>query len=83
MLGRASIRAAIRYLWVMRTKQSKLTKKGVLRTLREMPDTFHTEELIERLILLSKVEAGMADAKAGRTLSIEEMREHIQAKWAK
>ncbi|MBX2980901.1 MAG: hypothetical protein KF905_16560 [Flavobacteriales bacterium] len=67
----------------MRTKQSKLTKKGVLRTLREIPDTFHTEELIERLILLSKVEAGMADAKAGRTLRIEEMREHIQAKWAK
>lgn len=67
----------------MRSKQSKLTKKGGLRNLREMPDTFHTEELIERLILLSKVEAGMADAKAGRTLSIEEMREHIQAKWAK
>jgi hypothetical protein len=62
----------------MRTKQSKLTKKGVLRTLREMPDTFHTEELIERLILLSKLGAGMADAKAGRTLSIEEMREHIR-----
>jgi predicted transcriptional regulator len=48
-----------------------------------MPDTFHTEELIERIILLSKVKAGMADAKAGRTLSMEEMREQIQAKWAK
>lgn len=56
---------------------------GGLHTLREMPDTFHTEELIERIILLSKVKAGMADAKAGRTLSMEEMRERIQAKWAK
>jgi len=66
------------YLWIMRTKQNRLTKKGVLRTLKEMPETFNTEELIERLILLSKVEAGMADARAGRTLSIEEMRAHIR-----
>lgn len=71
------------YLWDMRTKESRLTKKGVLRTLKEMPETFNTEELIERLILLSKVEAGMGDANAGRTLSIEEMREHIRARWSK
>jgi len=67
----------------MRTKESLLTKKGVLRTLREMPDTFRTEDLIERLILLSKIEAGLADAKAGRTLTIDEMGGHIRAKWAK
>ncbi len=67
----------------MRTKESRLTKKGVLRTLKDMPETFNTEELIERLILLGKVEAGMADAKAGRTLSMEEMREHIRARWSK
>ena len=67
----------------MRTKESRLTKKGVLRTLKDMPESFNTEELIERLILLGKVEAGMADAKAGRTLSMEEMREHIRARWSK
>lgn len=67
----------------MSIKESRLTKKGVLHTLREMPDSFRTEDLIERLILLSRIEAGMADAKAGRTLTIEQMREHIRARWSK
>jgi hypothetical protein len=62
----------------MNSKASRLTKKGVLRTLKEMPETFGTEELIERIILLSKVEAGIADAKAGRVLSLDEMRAHIR-----
>lgn len=67
----------------MRTKESRLTKKGVLRTLKDMPETFQTEELIERLILLSKVEAGKADALAGRTMTMDKMREHIRARWSK
>ncbi|MFZ1693471.1 MAG: hypothetical protein WAT74_09760 [Flavobacteriales bacterium] len=67
----------------MQHRGGQLTKKSVQRTLREMPDSFRTEDLIERLILLSKIEAGLADAKTGRTLTIDEMREHIRAKWSK
>jgi hypothetical protein len=67
----------------MRTKECRLTKKGVLRTVKDMPDTFQTEELIERLILLSKVEAGKEDALAVRTLTMDQMREHIRARWSK
>lgn len=55
----------------------------MLRALKEMPETFGTEELIERIILLSKLEAGMVDAKAGRVLSLDEMRAHVRDRWLK
>lgn len=64
-------------------EQPSLTKKSVLRTLKEMPERFAAEDLIERIVLLQKVEEGMADAKAGRVFTLDEMRAHIQAKWSK
>ena len=48
-----------------------------------MPDHFDADELIERIVLLQKIEEGVADAEAGRTFSLEEMRAHIEAKWRK
>lgn len=48
-----------------------------------MPENFVAEDLIERIILLNKIERGIADAKAGRTLTLDEMREHIRERWAK
>lgn len=67
----------------MPSKESRLSKKAVLRTLRDMPENFVAEDLIERIILLNKIERGIADAKAGRTLTLDEMREHIRERWAK
>ncbi|MFT3884095.1 MAG: hypothetical protein QM724_01310 [Flavobacteriales bacterium] len=48
-----------------------------------MPERFDADELIERIVLLQKVEEGLADAKAGRVLSMAEMRAHIERKWLK
>lgn len=67
----------------MATKQRTLSKEAVLLTLKEMPDRFDADELIERIVLLQKVEEGLADAKAGRVLSMAEMRAHIERKWPK
>lgn len=67
----------------MATKQRTLSKKAVLRTLKEMPEQFDADELIERIVLLQKVEEGLADAKAGRVLTMAEMRAHIERKWSK
>ncbi len=68
---------------IERGEHPSLTKKAVLRTLKEMPERFAAEDLIERIVLLQKVEEGMADAKAGRVFTLDEMRAHIQAKWSK
>ena len=62
----------------MATKQRTLSKKAVLRTLKEMPERFDADELIERIVLLQKVEEGLADAKVGRVLSMAEVRAHIE-----
>lgn len=67
----------------MATKQRTLSKKAVLRTLKEMPERFDADELIERIVLLQKVEEGLADTKVGRVLSMAEMRAHIERKWSK
>lgn len=67
----------------MARKQRTLTKRSVLKTLKELPERFDVDELIERIVLLQKVEEGIADAKAGRVHTIAEMRSHIERKWPK
>ncbi|MBK7383385.1 MAG: hypothetical protein IPI81_08615 [Flavobacteriales bacterium] len=67
----------------MASKQGILTKKAVLRSLKELPERFDADELIERIVLLQKVEEGLADAKAGRVFTLDQMRAHIQRKWSR
>lgn len=67
----------------MATKHRTVTKSSVLKTLKELPDRFDVDDLIERLVLLQKVEEGVADAKAGKVLTLAEMRSHIERKWSK
>jgi len=59
-----------------------LDKKTVLRSLKSLPDRFNADDAIERIIILEKIAAGMADIKAGRTLSLEEANKRM-AKWLK
>jgi len=59
-----------------------LDKKTVLRSLKSLPDRFNADDAIERIITLEKIAAGMADIKAGRTLSLEEANKRM-AKWLK
>jgi predicted transcriptional regulator len=47
-----------------------------------MPDEFSLEEIIERLIILEKIEKGLAQAKAGQVLSSEEVKKRLE-KWLK
>lgn len=42
----------------------------VLRSINLMPDQFSFDELVDRLILLEKIAAGMADLEAGRTITL-------------
>lgn len=67
----------------MATKERTLTKRAVLKTLKELPDRFDADELIERILVLQKIEEGIEDAKAGRTYTLAEMRAHVERKWPK
>jgi hypothetical protein len=53
-----------------------IPKEEVLELVRQLPDDVDIEELIYRLYLREKLVAAEADIAAGRTLSVEEVREH-------
>ena len=58
-----------------------LTKDKIIETIKAMPeDQFEDiDVLLERLVLLEKVQQGEEDIKAGRVYSNEQMKEIIQS----
>ena len=57
-----------------------LTKEAVTNQIKELPDTFTLDELIERLIIVEKVSLGLKDIEDGRTLSEDELDKRME-KW--
>jgi predicted transcriptional regulator len=66
----------------MAKRSELLDKKKVLASIRNMPDKFSVDDVVERMMLLSAIEEGMADVKAGRTMTLDEAKKHF-AKWLK
>lgn len=50
-----------------------LLQKGV----EQLPENASVEDAIERLVFLAKIERGLADANAGRTVSHEEVKRRL------
>jgi predicted transcriptional regulator len=57
-----------------------MTKQEILKALEHLPDDASIEDAIDHLVYLYKIERGIADADAGRTVSQEEARARM-AKW--
>jgi predicted transcriptional regulator len=57
-----------------------ITKNQVLETVQDMPDQIETKEIIDRLLLLEKINTGLAESKAGKTISDEELEDRL-AQW--
>ena len=56
--------------------------KAKLETLfKELPENVDTEEVMYRLYLLQKIEAGERDIQEGRTLSHKDAVERLSRKW--
>lgn len=60
-----------------------MKKSQVLETLEELPHEFTTEEFIDKLLFIEKVEKGLGDVKGNRTLSLDEAKERLNSKWSK
>lgn len=54
-------------------------KSQMLQTLADLPDDSSYEELLRELAFVAMVERGLADAKAGRTISHDEMKQKIDS----
>ena len=59
-----------------------LTKDQIRKSLEQLPNSFTIDELIERLMFIEKVEAGLDQAKNGKTISQNKVKELIE-KWSK
>jgi hypothetical protein len=59
-----------------------LTKEQVLNAVEQMPDTFDTNELFERILLLKKIEEGRRQAKEGDTYTMDEVKDKLK-RWLK
>jgi hypothetical protein len=60
-----------------------MKKEKVLETLDSLPDEFKTEELIEKLIFIEKVEQGLNDVEKNKESHLEEIRSRFNKKWSR
>ncbi|MDF1547321.1 MAG: hypothetical protein P1P88_05835 [Bacteroidales bacterium] len=59
-----------------------LTKTNVIKTLSQFPENFSIDELVDKMILLDKIERGIKDAENGKTISDEELEKRLK-EWLK
>ena len=59
-----------------------MQKSTILDTLNELPNKFNLDEFLERLIVIEKIDEGMEEAKAGKTISHDKVKKMV-AKWHK
>ena len=56
-------------------------KQSVRALLERLPDDCTIEDILYHLYVVQQVEAGLADAEAGRVIPHEQVRERLARKW--
>jgi predicted transcriptional regulator len=59
-----------------------LVKAKVLETIQSLPDNFSLDELVERLIVLEKIQEGLRQVEDGEVMSNEKAKKRL-GKWLK
>ena len=57
-----------------------MNKDKVLDTIKSLPQEFELDELLEKLIFVEKVDAGLAQAEQGKIISHDKVKEAVK-KW--
>ena len=70
----------MRLFCTLEKTEPMLTKQQVLDAIEQMPETFDTNELFERILLLKKIEEGRKQATEGNTYTMDEAKEKL-GKW--
>lgn len=62
-----------------------LTKEKIIETIQSMPENSFEDIdiLFERLIILEKIEKGITDIEAGRTITLEELNKKMESWFTK
>ncbi len=59
-----------------------MRKKSIIKVINDLPSNVKLDEVIERLVVLEKIEAGLNDLKEGKTISHESVKRRVK-KWSK
>lgn len=59
-----------------------ITKDKAIEVIKSLPEEFSIEELMDRLILLNKIETGLRQAERGETFTIEQAKKMVK-EWSK
>lgn len=59
-----------------------ITKKQFLKSMQDLPNSFSVEEIIDRILLLQKIEIGIEESKSGKVNSDSESKIKLK-KWLK
>ena len=54
-----------------------MQKSTILHTLNELPSKFNLDDFLERLIVIEKIDEGMEEAKAGKTISHDKVKKMV------
>lgn len=53
-----------------------------MRTIKDLPDKFSLDDLLDRIIILQKIDIGMEQSQAGQTNSTKQAKDKLK-KWLK
>jgi len=59
-----------------------LTKERIIEAINDMPNTFSVDDLLDKIMLIQKIEIGLEQSQAGSTFSTNEAKERL-GKWLK
>lgn len=59
-----------------------LTKEKVIQSIHDLPNEFSLDELVEKLIILEKIEIGLQQVKEGKVISNADAKNKLK-KWLK
>jgi predicted transcriptional regulator len=59
-----------------------MKKSTVIQALNELPQKFDLDDLLERLMVIEKIDEALEDAKSGKTVSHDKVKKMV-AKWNK
>jgi len=59
-----------------------MKKQSLVEVVNELPKEFNLDELIEKLVVIEKIETGLNDVNNGRVISHKKVKKEIR-KWGK
>ncbi len=72
-----AVSTGARLVWYLRHMGSNGLKQKIVETVEHLPDDATVEDAMERLYFLAKIERGLAESEAGKTIPHEDVKKRF------